>query len=366
MIQTETTLPAQRLVAWLRRTLGRRVLWLTDDRRDVFGTASAAAGLVTVLGREHYTERRARFPVLSRRDLDGVLSQELAGAPPTLVAISEPSHDWREVVFYQLREGVLDRVGRVLWLVPESVLVARSLSAGSVAAVERDGFRYFVASSGASQAGGGTIDSPELFALAAGFDEGADVMALDRNATGMLLLPSLLRLPPGAWLRFRKPGVGARWQVDWRPLAAVAAAGLVAYLGFASGYLAMARKAREAALADLGPEVETLLEAQRSVDDLAVEHAGLAKVANERVDSYVLWRIVAVAWSKGAELSGVEIKDRELTLRGRATLATDVLAAIAAVAGVKNARFSAPVRSERSGLEEFSITLTLLAEAGRG
>ena len=68
----------------LMTTLGNRVVWLTDQRRDAAGLANAAPALVVLLGREHYVERRRNYPISSRRDLEGVLKQELAGAPPAL------------------------------------------------------------------------------------------------------------------------------------------------------------------------------------------------------------------------------------------------------------------------------------------
>ena len=362
----ETVSIASRLRAFLRGALGRRIFWLTDERRDLSGTPSSSRGIAVVLGREHYTERRKKFPNLSRRDLDAVLKQELAGSRPCVLAVTRPDDERREVVFFELHDGVLDRAGRAPWLVPESVLVASTLSGGGVACVDRDGFRYFVGSSGVSQAAGGAIGSVELFSLAAGLDGSESPVTLDRGAVEDLLLPSLRRLPADMWRRLRTPGHATRWEVDWWPLARVAAVGLVAYLGVASGYLFLTQNAREKELSALGTEVETLLKAQAQVETLEREHAGVAKVESQWVDTYRLWQAVAAAWGKGALVSEIEFKDTEFTIRGSAQLATDVLAAVAAIPGVKNAKFSAPVRGGRSGLEEFSITATLGAEGADG
>jgi hypothetical protein len=138
----------------LREALQRRIVWLTDQRRDLGGESSSAAALVAVLGREHYIERRRKYPIHSRRDLEAVLRQELAQAPPTLTLIGEPDQEKREVTFFELRPGVLEKVGRALWLVPESAALARTLPRGRVASVERDGYRYFLSANGASQPAG--------------------------------------------------------------------------------------------------------------------------------------------------------------------------------------------------------------------
>ena len=89
----------------LRQALARRIVWLTDGRRDASGATTRSRALVAVLGREHYSERRRQYPILSRRDLDDVLKQELAGAPPTLAVVSAARDDRREVTFLRVQAG---------------------------------------------------------------------------------------------------------------------------------------------------------------------------------------------------------------------------------------------------------------------
>lgn len=350
----------------LTRALFRRILWITDLRRDLLGDPSEAHGLVAVLGREHYIERRRRYPIHSRRDLEAVLSQELAEAPPTLTLIGEPDQDKREVAFFELRPGVLEKVGRALWLVPESAVLARTLPRGRVACIERDGYRYFLSAGGTSQPAGGTVATAELFALAAGLDSGEAALSLERADLVARLSQGLRSLPADAWLRFRLPSAGRRAPFEWRRVASVAGVALASYLALASGYLMLTRESREARLEELGPEVDSLLTAQREVDLLAARRAGLGEVLASRADTYGLWRIVGLAWANGARLSAIELEDFELTLRGSAPAATDVLAALDQSPGVEGARFSAPVRGGKGGLEEFAITLTLAREADSG
>ena len=358
--------PAARGSGRLTALLARRVAWLTDERRDLLGGVSRAAVLVAVLGREHYLERRRKYPIHSRRDLDAVLRQELAQAPPTLTLIGEPDQEKREVTFFELRPGVLERVGRAIWLVPESAVLAGTLPTGRVASVERDGYRYFLSQAGASQPAGGTVASPELFALATGMDASEPPLDLGRAQVAERLWHGLRSLAPEAWLRLRRPVQQRRARVAWRPLATVAAVGLAGYLLFASAYLMTTRQARETELEALGPEVESLLAAQRELDQLSAKREGLRKLLVARPDTYHLWRLVGLAWSKGAQISSVELEDFELTLRGSAPAATEVLAALDQDPEVDGARFSAPVRGSKGGLEDFAITLTLAGEPDRG
>ena len=331
----------------LGTALRQRIAWLTDARRNLSGVATEAPVLVVVLGREHYLERRRRYPIHSQRDLDAVLKQELAHAAPTLTIVGEPEQDKREVAFYELRPGVLEKVGRAVWLVPESAILSRTLPKGRVASVDRDAFRYFLASTGASQPAGGTVASAELFAMATGLDGVERPIMLDREQAAERIAAGLRTLSPRVWLRLRRPAASAQAKVNWRAVATAAGIGLVAYLALASGYLLFTTHSREAKLATLGPEVESLLDAQREVDALAAQREGVQKVLAGRADTYELWRIVGIAWSKGASLNAVELRDFELTLRGSAASATEVLAALDAAPGVDGARFSAPVRGAK-------------------
>jgi hypothetical protein len=348
-----------------QHVLGRRVVWLTDERRDSSGAESRTLALVVIIGREHYTERRKQYPILSRNDLDAVLKQELQGSPPTLTLVSPGRDDRREVAFFELKPGVLERAGRAIWLVPESVVLAGTLPSGRVATVDRQGFRYFVASNGVSQPEGGAVATADLFALAAGLDA-SDGLVVTGEDLRTRLWAGLRNLPWDAWMRLRAPTRTVSLGIDWQPLAWMAGVGLVAYMALASGYLAITRDAREKEVAGLGGEVDKLLVAQREVDRMLAEQTGLAAVLADRRSSYRLWQPVALAWSTGAAITGIQLKDATVTLRGNAAVATDVLAAVDGLSGFADAKFSAPVRRNSSGREEFSLELTMLQEPDRG
>lgn len=349
----------------VKALLADRVAWLTDERRDAAGAPTRAAALVTVLGREHYVERRRQYPIVSRRDLERVLRQELEGRPPTLTMVAPVRDDRREVTFFELESEVLSRAGPCLWLVPESVALAATLPEASIATVSRRGFTYFLAANGVSQPSGGSLTSAEVFALAAGLDA-RETIELGGDGLRARLVGGLGRLPSGAWLSLRSPSTRPRFEIDWQPIALIAGVGLVAYLALASAYLTVTRGAREKELAGLGGEVEKLLAAQRDVDRMLAEQAGLAAVVADRRDTYRLWQPVAVAWSKGANIDAIQLQDAKLVLRGSAPVATDVLAALSSIPGFADAKFSSPVREGSSGRQEFNVTLTMITEAGGG
>lgn len=358
MTEAAATGTADRLRGWLAAELTRRVVWVTDGRRDAAGAPTTLPALVAVLGREHYVERRKTYPVRSRRDLNRVLALELKDAPATLRLIGPLADDRREVTFYQLEPEAVARAGRALWLVPESLALARTLAPGEIADVERGGLRYFLAASGASQRAGGAVQAPAIFALAVGADPEREAVRIAEPGVFERLLGGLRRLAPAAWLELLNPATRPSAAIEWRPLAALAGAGLVGYLCLASAYLAVTQSLRERELESLGPEVGTLLEAQREVDRLAAEQQGLSQVLAGRAATHQVWRIAARAWAQGAALNALQLVDGRLTLRGTAPVATAVLEAIAAEPGVSDARFAAPTREQR-GREQFVITLAL-------
>lgn len=347
--------------AWL----AARGAWLTDRRQGLAADELPSRLLLVVLGREHYVERRRRYPIASWRDLGRVLRHELASAPQTTLAVfGPPAADGREVTFYELRPGALEAAGEALFVLPESLLVAATLEPGTVGDVGRDGLRYFVAPTGVSQPAAGTVASPELFVLASGSDASRGVVGIDGAGARRRLLEGLRRLPGRHWLRLLRPSAVPSFDLDWKRLALWAGLGIGGYLLLASAYLTLTTALRERELERLGPEVQSLLDAQHAVDALQAERVGIAGLLEAQPATYRAWRVVALAWSKGAQLSALSLNEGQLTLRGSAPSATDVLGLIAAEGGVADARFSAPVRSTGDGAEEFVVTMQLEPDRG--
>ena len=354
------------LRARLATALAARIVWLTDARRDARGNVSDAAALVAVLGREHYDERRRTYPVAGWRDLRRVLRQEPGLDRGTICVIGPLVEDHREVVFYEPRPGALDGTGRALWVLPESLLLARLLPDDAVANVERAGFRYFLAPDGRSQPVAGAIVSPELFLLAVGMDSATRILDWGGASRAVDPLRALSRVPLRAWIAgFRGPEVAAA-QIPWRALGTLVAAALVVHLGIASAYLSFTTRAREHELGGLGGEVAALLKQQRQVERMSAEKAAIGTLLRERHPAHEPWRIAAVAWGHGAQIARLNFVDGVLTVTGTAPAATDVLAALAATPGVSEAKFVAPVRREQADREEFSISMRIAGGTARG
>jgi hypothetical protein len=356
---------AEGLPGRLERFIASRTVWVTDQRRDLDGSPSARPAFAAVVGREHYVERRRRYPIDARRDLERVLAQELQGRPDTLTAIGPAREGGREVSFFELKPEASSLIGRTFFVVPEGLVLAGTLGPGQIAGVQRSGFRYFLSGSGISQPAGGAVGTPELFATAIGQYGGEGTVAIDEAELRRRLPSGLRRIPIGTWLGLRRSTTRQPLDIDWRKLGTWSAIALAGYLTVASAYLELTTEARERELATLGAEVDSLLAAQNRIEKVGGELAAIDGILSERRDTYRLWAVVNAAWSKGAAINRIVLKDTQLTIYGTAPMSTDVLSAVAATAGVANARFSSPVRSIGERLEEFALTLTLAAGAGK-
>lgn len=345
--------------ALFRQRFKRQVVWLTDARRDLLGSPTTRSCLLIVVGREHYSERRKDYPIRSSRDLAQVLRHELSGIPGTIALIGREMDGGREVTFFELQKDVVGRLGRSLLWVPESFLVAARLRSGTVAVVDRDGFRYFLSDTGVSLPAGGAISDEARFALAIGLDEDCTKTTVNRDGVNGLIWDSLSSIRLSRWRQIVRPAIKLAPPIQWPRMAISAAVIVCAYMLASSAYLGAVEKRRLAELDALGPDLEMLLQMRSTISELMVQQHALAEVLNGKVYSYDLWKIVAAVWANGALIKDVSLSGEELTIKGIAPNATDVLAAVDEAWAASGARFTAPVRRDSSGGDSFSITLTL-------
>jgi hypothetical protein len=351
----------------VQRELRFRLVWRSSARLAFTREVSDKFALLAVIGREHYRERRVRYPVSSRQDLARIVALETRGKSGVLTRIGPLVDNARSVQFFEVAESFVANPPRALFWIPESVVVAIALDEAEVATVARDNFRYYVAQSGVNQLHGGAIVSPALFRMAAG----VPLEGLDREIDGVGVLPllerGLRRLSLEDWWSFIGPEFRGIAKELWRPAAAgVAAVGLL-YLLSASAYLSGALAFRQWQLDRLGPTVTPLLEAQRRVDALVAERASMRKVFDARVPAWPVWDVATEVWASGGSFTRLAFKDGELVIDGRAPSAVKVLEGLSARKDVSAARFESAVR-QAGDQEQFVIRLRLngRASGGRG
>jgi hypothetical protein len=209
-----------------------------------------------------------------------------------------------------------------------------------------------------SQIAGGLIRTVEHFVMAVGLGSQAEVVPVDRATLMATVAPQLRQLSVGDWPGLLHPNLPDTARRRGAGVAAGVGIILLVYLSVVSAYLLSMISWRSQQLEALGPQVDSLLVAQREVATTARKVSEMDSLLAERISTYRLWSGVAIVWQKGGNISGVDMVDGEVTIRGGAPSATDVLSTLADEQRFADARFVAPVR-QVGELQEFSIALRM-------
>jgi hypothetical protein len=345
-----------RLLARLKFVLASRVVWLTTERRNLDGDVSDAHAWVAVVGREHYEQTQRRYPVRSWFDLRRVLRLELAGERDWFAAIGPLEADERQVTIFRLRpDSPRDQLRAAFWL-PETLCLGQVARRRGVVTVERDGLKYFLASSGASVLAGGAIRSPEVFAVASGIVPSGEPCVLGAVDIRREISEALFILSRADWWSFRSPAAAAHVRRFTQPVAVFVCFALVAYLGLVSAYLSGMELLRTRQIDSLGPEVTSLLVQQRAVDLMATERAALAEVVAEDKSIWPIWEVASAIWGANGAIYSLSIVDDVITVRCTGPVATQVLEALRGLKGYDSVQFDSAVRQGGVG-QEFVVSL---------
>ena len=349
----------------MRRELRSRLVWRVGERLSFAGEVGDKYALLAIIGREHYSERRVRYPVASRTDIARVVALETRGKSGTLTRIGPLIDNARVVQFFELSDSFVSNPPQALFWIPESVVAALALGSTEVATISREEFCYYVAATGVNQLRGGAIVSPSLFRMAAG----APLEGVDLDLVGVDALPllerGLRRLRPEDWWSFVGPEARGVLSELWRPLAASVSAAVVCYLLAVSAYLSGALAFREWQLERLGPTVTPLLEAQRQVDALAAERAEMQKILEARTPVWPMWEIATQIWIGGGSFTRLYFKEGEVIIDGRSPSAVKVLETLAARKDISAARFDSAVR-QVGDQQQFVIRMRLEGRSSSG
>ena len=353
---------------WGTRLIERllaHVCWYAGQSRSL-ATEGARRPVVLILGREHYSESRKTYPLLRHRDLDKVIKGELADEATTIYVPGDADGDRREVTFYALDRDLLESLPRTPVVIPESLLLTKALAGKSWADVNRDDYRYFLFDDGRSQPAGGALGAPRLVALAAGMDPDSVPEQWYGHDAVLTRLRSSLRsmsVSDGWACRNPLPHAARLLNIAWRPIGLAAAAAVLGYLLLTTLYLQGTLSYREHALETIASEVQEGLAADSESRRLASRGSALAGLWSSRTDTQLLWAAVASTIDNGARIVQIQLTDQRASIRGYAPEAADVLAALTELPQIEDVNFDAPVRADRNGRENFTLSFAFDASA---
>ena len=336
--------------------LSRRVVWFSSARRDLNGLPSTQFAWVAIIGREHYEQVRRKYPIRSWRDLRTVVRLEFGQYSRAIFSIGPLADDERAVSIYKIASNCQADSVRALFWIPESEVLSRAQQSQDIVTVEREQLRYFIAPNGQTLIAGGAIQTPEIFALAAGVPSTSSGLELSESELTKPFSDGLSALKAADWVSFLSADAVSAAARIARPALVVSAVALAAYLALVSSYLSSMEVWRTRQLDDLGPEVTTLIAKQRAIDVLMTERGALAEVANSSAPAWPIWEPVAAIWKAGGAVYSVNLSDRAITIRCSAAVATEVLKALQALKGFQNVRFDSAVRQGGVG-QEFVVSL---------
>ena len=360
-------------MGWLRERLGvllerlrykalERLVWVGQQRLTFNGELSDQYALVAVIGREHYTERRKKYPIASRADLAQVIALETSEREGVFARIGPLVDNAREVQFFEVSSALLVAPPRALFWVPESVVLSLALTDSDVATVSRGGFCYYLSNRGVNQLRGGGIVSPSLFRMAAGIPlAGTDREFADSEVLSGLK-SCLSKLRAEDWISFRGPEIDAAIGELWRPVAALIAGSTLLYLVLISAYLSGSFALRQFQIERLGGEVTPLLEAQRKIDALAAERAAMKQVVDSKLAAWPMWEVATEVWAGGGAITSLAFRSGDVLINGTAPSAIKILERIAARKDVAWARFDSGTR-QSAGDERFVIRMRFVGSS---
>ena len=333
----------------LREKLLSRIVWIAGDRRDLLNNISEKWALVAVIGREHYVERRKRYPISNRSDIARIISIETRGCKDVFIRIGALVDSAREVQFFDLTTNKFPLSPRSFFWVPESVALASGLAADDIAAVCRGEISYYLSGKGINQFRGGAIVSPTLFRMAAGLALKGTDSEFREDDVRAALPRALWKLRLEDWLSFVGPELKSALHDLWKPTSVSIMGVVLLYLAVVSIYLSSGLALRQYQIERLGAEVAPLLEAQRKIDSLVGERKTIQRIVESKIAAWPMWEVAADIWSGGGSITNLSFKGGDVIISGTAPSAIKTLERLSARKDVAWARFDAGVRQSGEG-----------------
>lgn len=372
---TTTNKPAANSINGLTRHLGN-VAWWTDARgtwlklsqpEQRLDTAPDRA-LIIVVAREAYQERWESFSIRSESELRRVLNLRDHGQS-VFHWIGPWVSGQRQVLTVRWNATATALLPRATIVLPESLLIAKAVEPGFYAVTRDRG--YYLLKQRTQQwqtvQRSALVGTEERARLALGGAAIESVQNLTNSVWASLLQRGLTQIGVSTYWQSwtsRQQQVRESTQFPWSAVGMGAAVVAVLYGLLSSAYLMFALSSAESTLADLGPDLDRALQAQDTVLNAQQQLATVQQHQSDLNDIDRFWRVVADLQALDVKINTMTSDYRELTFAGEGRDAINKLGQLIAKDYIKTADFVSPVRTQRNGLERFTVTITFAEEAG--
>ncbi len=351
---------------YARGFLESRISVLTDRLRTLDGTPVDRSGWVCVIGRENYLESRKTYPRIADDELASVVALELSADRASMAfwCLGRETEQHREVLFFTVHASVSLPAEAFLW-VPETLLAAKLLRPTQLGVLRRDDREFYFADGSPGAARAGLMQTADLYAMGVGRDFHGDPVIIEGFLKFDQIVAGLKAQPVRAWAGFLNRPFWRRFSESAALAGAASLAVGFLYLLLSSGYLWAHARFVESRLVEISPKVSELIIAQRQLGELEGQVTDITQELSARRLTFDHWRLVKLMVDQGASISYLQYVDSQLTIRGLATSATQILGIVSAAEGVQGARFSSPVR-QSGEREEFSIEVSIKGVVDEG
>lgn len=309
--------------------------------------------VLLIAGRQHYREVHKSYPITSRRELTEVLAFEYSDAVHTQHFVISSDEHSQQVNSYIYDMAFVSQLPGCCLLVPESLLVSYAFAAQVMIEVQSD-VPYFIYRHHSVQSMRQSQLCPdaERFRLAAGVPDDVPVQQLGSAELAEVFERGMNELPV-SFLRAALFFNPASFNLDWRPLGATFAAGVLLAAVLTIGTTQLLKSRHTAAIEAYGDEIESLLAKQSATEQMQADIRQLTAVISLQDHHLAPWQLAEKVQDKSL-IQQMSVQGDMVILRGIALKATDVLKALLESGLVTEAVFDAPT-VEDSGQETFVI-----------
>ncbi|GAB2921905.1 hypothetical protein [Rheinheimera gaetbuli] len=320
--------------------------------------------LALVLSRRSYQEQQQRYPVTDLTALKKILANQTPADQVAIHIISPVQTRQRSVRSFFIDKSLTQQFPSVIFWLPESLLFGNTLQPQQAVEIAAADYSYYLARLNddiASLPKSAHLPDISHFNHASGCPFIQVLPQQPAKAYQANLLQALNSVSDAVLWQCVLPPTAAVTAINWKPYAISGAAVLLGYHLLYSGYLLWQQQQLTTVPQD--PLVSQLLQKVDTTEQLAQQVQQRIELQSQRVDSAVIWQLLADMAARGVEPQNIRFDASEITIRGNAIQVSQLLEWLKQQPYLSQIRLDAPLRTQ-AGKEVFVIKLALRQTSG--